>query len=76
MSVFLNDENHGGSAGFYSLIMRKNGASKYGFLGRMYELADFQPPTSEFIARLRTTIDEAFGRSAQPAKAKVEEKPT
>ena len=47
------------------------GESKYGFLGRVYKLADFQPPTPESIARLRTIIDEAFGRSAQPAKAKV-----
>ncbi|MBP1774598.1 MAG: pyruvate-formate lyase-activating enzyme [candidate division NC10 bacterium] len=44
------------------------GESKYGFLGRVYELADFQPPTPESLARLRAIIDEAFGRtgSQQP----------
>jgi len=41
------------------------GESKYGFLGRVYELADFQPPTPESLARLRAIIDEAFGRTSQ-----------
>ena len=40
------------------------GESKYGFLGRVYELADFQPPTAESLAKLRAIIDEAFGRAA------------
>lgn len=39
------------------------GESKYGFLGRVYELADFQPPTPESLARLRAIIDDAFGRT-------------
>jgi pyruvate formate lyase activating enzyme len=39
------------------------GESKYSFLGRVYELADFQPPTPESLARLRAIIDEAFGRT-------------
>jgi glycyl-radical enzyme activating protein len=39
------------------------GESKYGFLGRVYELADFKSPTPESLARLQTIIDEAFGRS-------------
>jgi pyruvate formate lyase activating enzyme len=38
------------------------GESKYGFLGRMYEMRDFEPPTAETLARLRAIIDEAFGR--------------
>jgi pyruvate formate lyase activating enzyme len=42
------------------------GESKYGFLGRVYELADFQPPTPESLAKLRAIIDEAFGRTASP----------
>ncbi|HTX53654.1 MAG TPA: glycyl-radical enzyme activating protein, partial [Candidatus Baltobacteraceae bacterium] len=42
------------------------GESKYGFLGRVYELADFQPPTAESLAKLRAIIDEAFGRSGSP----------
>ena len=41
------------------------GESKYGFLGRVYELADFQSPTPESLARLRAIIDEAFGRTSQ-----------
>lgn len=41
------------------------GESKYGFLGRVYELADFQPPTPESLARLRAIIDEAFGRGGK-----------
>jgi len=39
------------------------GASKYGFLGRVYELSDFQPPRPESLARLCATIDAAFGRT-------------
>ena len=39
------------------------GESKYGFLGRVYEMQDFDPPTPETLARLRAIIDEAFGRS-------------
>jgi pyruvate formate lyase activating enzyme len=38
------------------------GESKYGFLGQVYEMQDFDPPTSETIRRLRVIIDEAFGR--------------
>ncbi len=39
------------------------GESKYGFLGRVYELEDFQPPAPETLHRLQAIIDEAFGRS-------------
>ena len=45
------------------------GESKYGFLGRVYELEDFQSPTPESMQRLQAIIDEAFGRTAKPAKA-------
>ena len=45
------------------------GESKYGFLGRVYELEDFEPPTPESLARLQAIIDEAFGRSGTPARA-------
>ncbi|MFO1423500.1 MAG: glycyl-radical enzyme activating protein [Candidatus Competibacteraceae bacterium] len=38
------------------------GESKYGFLGRVYELEDFTSPTTETIHRLQAIIDEAFGR--------------
>ncbi len=39
------------------------GESKYGFLGRVYEMTDFNPPTPETLTRLRALIDEAFGRT-------------
>ncbi len=39
------------------------GESKYGFLGKVYELKDFSPPPPETVARLQAIIDEAFGRS-------------
>ena len=45
------------------------GEGKYGFLGRVYEMQDYNPPSPETLARLRAIIDEAFGRSGTPAKA-------
>jgi pyruvate formate lyase activating enzyme len=42
------------------------GESKYGFLGQIYEMQDFEPPTPETLARLRAIIDKAFGRSPAP----------
>ena len=41
------------------------GAGKYGFLGRVYELADFTPPTPDTVRRLQAIIDEAFGRNVK-----------
>jgi len=43
------------------------GENKYGFLGRIYEMTDFNPPTPETLARLRAIIDEAFGRTGAKA---------
>lgn len=43
------------------------GESKYEFLGRVYELADFEPPAAETMKELRAIIDEAFGRKQSPA---------
>jgi len=45
------------------------GESKYGFLGRVYELEDFTSPSPETLYHLRAIIDEAFGRQATPDKA-------
>jgi pyruvate formate lyase activating enzyme len=42
------------------------GESKYGFLGRVYEMQDFNPPTEESMRQLRAIIDEAFGRTGTP----------
>lgn len=41
------------------------GESKYGFLGKIYEMADFNPPSAETLERLRAIIDEAFGRGGR-----------
>lgn len=41
------------------------GESKYGFLGRVYEMMDFTSPSPETIKRLQAIIDEAFGRPTQ-----------
>jgi pyruvate formate lyase activating enzyme len=49
----------------YELLpYHRYGESKYGFLGKVYELHDFQSPTPESLRRLRAIIDEAFGRSS------------
>jgi len=51
----------------YQLLpYHRYGEAKYGFLGRVYELADFKPPPPETMQRLRSIIDEAFGRTASP----------
>ncbi|MBM4094506.1 MAG: hypothetical protein FJ276_34645 [Planctomycetes bacterium] len=39
------------------------GESMYGFLGRVHEIQDYDPPTPALLVRLRAIIDEAFGRS-------------
>ncbi len=44
------------------------GESKYEFLGRIYEMKDFEPPKPETLERLRSIIDEAFGRSGEPSR--------
>jgi hypothetical protein len=38
------------------------GQSKYEFLGRNYELADFETAPAEVVAKLRAIVDETFGR--------------
>jgi pyruvate formate lyase activating enzyme len=45
------------------------GESKYGFLGGVYELRDFNSPAPETLERLRSIIDEAFGRRHQVTRA-------
>ena len=45
------------------------GESKYGFLGRVYEMQDFEPPAPETMAKLRAIIDEGFGRNVETAVA-------
>lgn len=54
----------------YQLLpYHRYGESKYGFLGRVYELQDFTPPSHETVQRLRAIIDEAFGRAGTAAGA-------
>lgn len=49
----------------YELLpYHRYGESKYGFLGHIYEMKDFNPPTAESLSRLRAIIDEAFGNTA------------
>ncbi len=38
------------------------GETKYNFLGRVYELEDFETPSTEPLARLQNIIDQSFGR--------------
>ncbi len=53
----------------YELLPRMHfGESKYEFLGRVYDMKDFSPPTPETLNRLRAIIDEAFGRSTKPTE--------
>jgi hypothetical protein len=39
------------------------GLGKYEYLGKVYELEDYQSPSPELLAHLRGMIDKAFGRS-------------
>ncbi|MCZ7640832.1 MAG: hypothetical protein M5U12_35115 [Verrucomicrobia bacterium] len=48
--------------GYELLPYMRFGESKYGFLGKVYEMQDFEPPSAETLARLRAIIDEALGR--------------
>jgi pyruvate formate lyase activating enzyme len=45
------------------------GESKYGFLGKTYQLDDFPAPTQDKMERLNSTISEAFGRKRKTAGA-------
>ena len=48
----------------YQLLpYHRYGASKYGFLGRVYELKDFDSVPDATMRHLQSIIDEAFGRT-------------
>ncbi len=40
------------------------GLAKYEYLGKVYELDDYQAPSDEMVQRYRAIIDEAFGRES------------
>jgi pyruvate formate lyase activating enzyme len=47
----------------YELLpYHRYGTGKYEFLGKVYELKDYNSPTPELLAHLRGIIDESFGR--------------
>jgi pyruvate formate lyase activating enzyme len=50
---------------FELLPYHRYGTGKYEFLGKVYELKDFNAPSPELLAQLRGIIDEAFGRNKQ-----------
>ena len=41
------------------------GLGKYEYLGKVYELDDYQSPSPELLAHLRGIIDAAFGRTSE-----------
>jgi pyruvate formate lyase activating enzyme len=48
----------------YQLLpYHRYGEGKYGFLGRVYQLKDFDSVPAETMHRLRAIVDEAFGRA-------------
>jgi len=53
----------------YELLpYHRYGENKYGFLGKVYALHDFQSPSPDVMKRLHAIIDEAFGRSSPSAQ--------
>jgi pyruvate formate lyase activating enzyme len=61
-SVLAFIRPHRNVVDYQLLPYHRFGEAKYGFLGKVYELQDFNPPSQESLARLRAIIDEAFGR--------------
>jgi pyruvate formate lyase activating enzyme len=46
------------------------GLGKYEYLGKVYELDDYQTPSDELVKHLQSIIDEAFGRTDTKAPDK------
>ncbi len=63
-SVLAFIRPHKNVVDYQLLPYHRYGETKYGFLGKVYELEDFTPPSSETMDRLRAIIDESFGRTA------------
>jgi pyruvate formate lyase activating enzyme len=62
-SVLAFIRPHKNVINYQLLPYHRFGASKYAFLGRVYELEDFTSTAPETLHRLQTIVDEAFGRS-------------
>lgn len=60
---------HSNVVDYQLLPYHRYGETKYSFLGKIYELEDFEPPAVETMHRLRTIIDEAFGRTVSTRTA-------
>ncbi len=58
---------HANVINYQLLPYHRFGESKYGFLGKVYELQDFTSPAPETLQQLRGIIDEAFAPSDAPA---------
>ncbi len=67
-SVLAFIRPHKNVVDYQLLPYHRYGESKYAFLGRVYELEDFTPPSPDTMHRLQAIIDEAFGRSSQTAE--------
>ena len=61
-SVLAFIRPHPNVVDYQLLPYHRYGETKYGFLGKVYELKDFASPTPDSLARLRAIIDAAFGR--------------
>ena len=51
---------HPNVVAYQLLPYHRFGESKYGFLGKIYQLEDFTPPTADVMDRLNAIINEAF----------------
>jgi pyruvate formate lyase activating enzyme len=64
-SVLAFIRPHKNVVDYQLLPYHRYGETKYGFLGRVYELEDFNSLPPETLRRLRAIIDEAFGRQTK-----------
>lgn len=62
-SVLAFIRPHPNAVDYQLLPYHRYGESKYGYLGRVFELKDFEPPSAETMHRLQAIIDQSFGRT-------------
>ncbi len=70
-SVLAFIRPHANVINYQLLPYHRFGESKYGFLGKVYELQDFTSPAPETLQQLRGIIDEAYGPSEAPASTRA-----